>query len=115
MPGVATEVDKRYFRRVILPTAAAFIEGLTEAISESGSTTVTSQGETVSEEQEDLDSDQEVASGIAEAGEEIGEILDEMAEQTKTLIRVEVGTPIGILFVEPVFDQPVTAPTSNES
>lgn len=115
LPGVATDVDKRYLRRVVLPAAAAFIEGLTEAIAESGSTTVTIQGETVSEETNDLDSDQEVSAGLAEAGEEIGEILDDMADGTKTLIRVRAGTPIGILFTAPVFDKPVTAETANNS
>jgi intracellular multiplication protein IcmE len=109
LPGVATDVNRRYLQRVALPAAAAFITGLTEAIAQSGSTTVTIQGETVSEETQDLDSEQEVSAGIAEAGEEVGEILDEMGDGVEPLIRVRAGTPIGILFTAPVFDQPVTA------
>ncbi len=104
LPGVATEIDRRYFKRVILPMAAAFVEGMTEAISESGTTTITvsAAGSTTSTEDDDKDTEQEVASGISEAGAKLGEILDEEAAKTVPLIRVDAGTPIGILFVDPV-------------
>ncbi|NCO03708.1 MAG: type IV secretion protein DotG [Alphaproteobacteria bacterium] len=102
LPGIVTEVDNRYFKRVMLPTAAAFITGLTEAISESGTTTVTINNETVTEESQDQDSGQEVASGIADAGEEIEELLNEIADGVEPMIRVAAGTPIGILFTSAV-------------
>jgi len=102
LPGIVTEVDNRYFKRVMLPTAAAFITGLTEAISESGTTTVTINNETVTEESQDQDSGQEVASGIAGAGEEIEELLNEIADGVEPMIRVAAGTPIGILFTSAV-------------
>lgn len=105
LPGMATEVDRRYFRRVILPAAAAFVEGAASAISESGLTTVTVEGDTVVEEQEETSNEQEIASGIEEAGEELGELLDEVADNTETLVRIESGTPLGILFVEPVIQE----------
>lgn len=114
LPGVATDVDQRYLQRVALPTAAAFIKGLTEAISQSGATTITisdSSG-TTTQQSSDLNSDQEVASGIAEAGETISEILEDRADLVEPLIRVRVGTPIGILFTSPVFDKPVTSQSS---
>lgn len=102
LPGVATEVNKRYFKRVMLPTAAAFITGLTDAIAESGTTTVTINNETVTEQSDGKSKDQEVASGIAEAGEEIEGLLDEIADGVKPMIRVAAGTPIGILFTSAV-------------
>ena len=102
LPGMATEVDRRYFKRVILPAAAAFVEGLAEAVAESGRTTITIQGETVAQDEEDADTEQEVASGIEEAGRELGEILDEIADDTEVLVRIASGTPIGVLFLEPV-------------
>ncbi len=102
LPGIVTEVDNRYFKRVMLPTAAAFVTGLTEAISESGTTTVTINNETVTEESQDQDSGQEVASGIADAGEEIEELLNEIADGVEPMIRVAAGTPIGILFTSAV-------------
>ncbi|MEM7651390.1 MAG: type IV secretion protein DotG [Pseudomonadota bacterium] len=102
LPGMATEVDHRYFKRVVLPAAAAFVEGMASAISESGLTTVTVEGDTVAEETEETDTEQEVAAGIEEAGQEIGEILDDIAQDVEILVRIEAGTPLGILFLEPV-------------
>ncbi len=106
LPALATEVDRRYFKRIFLPAAAAFIEGFAEAVAESGRTTITIEGQTVAEEEEEASDEQEIASGIEEVGTELGEILDEMAEDTEVLIRVESGTPFGLLFVEPVLSDP---------
>lgn len=102
LPGMATEVDHRYFTRVVMPMAAAFIEGAAEAISESGRTTISIEGETVTESTDDADSREEIASGIEEAGQELGEILDEIGDETEILVRIAAGTPLGILFLEPV-------------
>ncbi len=104
LPGVITEIDRRYFKRVILPMAADFVEGLTEAISESGTTSVYISDSSVTESSEDKDSEQEVASGISEAGETLSEIMKEEADKTKPMLRVASGTPVGILFVAPVID-----------
>lgn len=104
VPGMATEVNHRYLQRVILPAAAAFIEGTADAIENAGLTTVTIEGETVTEEQNDTNTDQEVSAGVSEAGREIGEILDDIANDTRVLVRVEAGTPMGILFLEPVVE-----------
>ena len=102
LPGMATEVDHRYFQRIVLPAAAAFVDGMATAIAESGRTTVTVEGDTVSEETEDADSEQEVATGIQEAGQEVRSILDDIVNDIEVLVRLEVGTPMGILFLEPV-------------
>jgi intracellular multiplication protein IcmE len=102
LPGVITEIDRRYFKRVILPMAADFVEGLTEAISESGTTSVYISDSSVTESTEDKDSKQEVASGISEAGSTLSEIMKEEAGKTKPMLRVASGTPVGILFVSPV-------------
>lgn len=104
LPGVITEIDNRYFKRIILPMAGEFVEGLAEAVSESGTTTVVIQGDTVTESEEDKTNEQEVASGISAAGEELSEILEDEADATKPMLRVASGTPVGILFVGPVTD-----------
>ncbi len=108
LPGVITDINNRYFQRIILPAAAEFIEGLTEAISESGTTTITIDGDssTTTTDNSDQDSDQEIASGIAEAGEEIADIFDEFADDIEPMLRVRAGTPIGVLFVSPVVGTP---------
>lgn len=104
LPGLITEIDRRYFKRIILPMAAEFVSGLTEAISESGTTSVFISDSSVTQSSEDKDSKQEVASGISAAGDKFGEIMDEEADRTKAMLRVASGTPIGILFVGPVSD-----------
>lgn len=105
LPGLATDVDHRYLQRILLPAAAAFVEGAASAIADSGLTTVTIQGETVAEETEETDSDQEIASGIEEAGQELREIFDDELDDIEVLVRVEAGTPMGLLFTEPVVIQ----------
>lgn len=109
LPGLATDVNHRYFKRVVLPMAASFVEGMASAISESGTTSITINGSTggsaTSSSNEDKSNQQEVSSGIEEAGKKLGEFLDEEEERTKVLIRVERGTPMGILFLDPVTEE----------
>lgn len=106
LPGMVTEIDHRYFSRIVLPAAAAFIEGLGSAIAQSGSTTInTGTGGSVSSQtNEDLDFEQEVFKGVEEASSKVSEIIDRDAGQIKPLIRVAAGTPMGILFTQPVTD-----------
>ncbi len=104
LPGVITEIDHRYFKRIILPMAGEFVSGLADAVSESGTTTVIIRGDTVSESESDKTNEQEVASGISAAGEELSEILKDEADATKPMLRVASGTPVGILFLGPVTD-----------
>lgn len=101
-PGLVTEIDQRYFRRIILPAAAAFIEGMGEAIAESGSTTVSVTGETVVQSEEELDTRQEIFKGVEEASGKVSEILDKDASKVKPLVKVHAGTAIGVLFMQPV-------------
>ena len=104
-PGVITEIDRRYFRRVILPAAAEFVEGVASAVAQSESTTVTVEGGTTSSTEEDLDLNQELATGVESLGSEIGDALDEEADRLEPLLRLAAGTPVGILFVQPVVDE----------
>lgn len=104
LPGMVTEIDRRYLKRIILPAAAAFVEGLAEAVSESGTTTIFIDGDTVAQSTSDTDNQQEVASGIEEAGESLSDILEEEADSTRPMLRIAAGTPIGIMFVTPVIE-----------
>lgn len=102
LPGMATEVDHRYLQRVVLPMAAAFVEGAADAISDAGLTTVSVEGSTVVEDKEEKSTREEVASGISEAGKELGDIFDDMANEIEVLVKIDSGTPLGILFLDPV-------------
>jgi intracellular multiplication protein IcmE len=109
LPALATDVDHRYLKRIVLPAAAAFVEGAASAISQSGLTTVSVEGSTVAEDSEEPDQKQQIASGIEEAGEEVRDLIDEEVDNTKVLVRIEKGTPLGILFLQPVTDEQVSA------
>lgn len=118
LPGMVTDIDKRYFKRVVLPAAAAFVEGLTSAIAESGRTTVTisgAAGTTTTQTTGNTDNDQEVASGIEKAGETLSDIFDEEADRTRVMLKIASGTPIGILFMQPVMDRPIVQPITNNA
>lgn len=102
LPGVVTEVDNRYFKRVILPAAAAFVEGFGSAVAETGSTDVSVNGETVTTSENDLNTREELLKGVEESTSVISEFLQEEADRTKVMIKVAAGTPIGVLFLEEI-------------
>lgn len=108
LPGMVTEIDNRYFKRIILPMAAEFVSGLAEAISESGTTTVVIEGGGIAQSSSDKNNEQEVASGIQAAGDELADILEDEADNTKPMLRIASGTPIGIFFLGPVTDLETT-------
>ncbi len=105
LPGVASDVDRRYWTRVFLPAAAKFLEGVGSAIAQDSETTVTVSGDTVVEETKALDFEQEIGRGVEEGFSEIAEFMDNEADSTKILVRVARGTALGILFTEPVLEQ----------
>jgi intracellular multiplication protein IcmE len=107
-PGVITEIDQKYFTRIILPAAAAFIEGIGGAIAESGSTTVSAGEGTTTSSENDLDARQEFFKGVEEASGKVSEILDENGQAAEPMLRVAAGTHIGLLFVQPV-ERPMPA------
>jgi intracellular multiplication protein IcmE len=102
--GVATEVDKRYFTRVILPAAAAFAQGFGSALSSVSSTT-TSNNNTIVTDQAKKGVREGIFEGMSQAGQTIGQFLQKEADATKTLVRVAAGTPVGIFFVSSVADR----------
>lgn len=101
LPGMATEVDHHYFMRIVLPMAAAFIEGVAEAGAKTTTTVVTVDGAAV-EDQEEADTNQQISLGIDKAGEELGDIIDEMKDDIEVTVIVHAGTPMGLLFLEEV-------------
>lgn len=100
--GLVTEKDNRYFTRVLLPSAAAFLEGFGGAISSpSQSTVVTSSGPViVQDSQQGLEDG--LYKGLSEASRTVGSFFRDEANATKPLVRVAVGTPMGLFFVNTV-------------
>lgn len=103
LPAMRTDIDHRYFKRIILPAAAEFIRGYSEAIEESGATTVYVDGDAVVEGEEESTDEQEIAAGVAMVGSKISGIVDDIAD-VEIKIVIAAGTPIGLFFAENVED-----------
>lgn len=103
--GLVTDVDYHLLTRVILPGAAAFIEGIASAYAERENT-VTVTGDVIVDDREPLNARGKIATGVEAASEEVGDFLDEEADRvSEPTVTVASGTPLGILFVSPVVSQ----------
>ncbi|MGE0109342.1 MAG: hypothetical protein AB7S81_06240 [Bdellovibrionales bacterium] len=107
--GMATEVDHRYFKRIVLPAAAEFVSSFGDALSSAGSQT-TASGDTVVITEVKKGYKEAAFEGMAEAGNAISRFLDREAARTETLVRVAAGTAMGMFFLESVTDD--TLPTA---
>ncbi|MDR3450967.1 MAG: DotG/IcmE/VirB10 family protein [Alphaproteobacteria bacterium] len=99
--GMATEVDERYFTRVILPAAAGFLQGMGQAIGQ-GNSTITTNGQTTITTLAGNGYKQGIYNGLGQAAQTMGSFFQNQANLTKPLVRVAAGTPIGMFFVAPV-------------
>ena len=66
----------------------------------------------MTESDNELDTEEEVATAIEEAGEKVSEFVEEEADRTEILVKVAAGTPVGILFLEPVLEEPLSPATA---
>jgi len=101
--GMVTDVDNRYFKRIALPAAAAFIQGFSAAAAATGGTTVTV-GQSVIQQEPELNTRQELMKGVEGASSVITNLMMEEAARTRVRVRVRSGTPMGILFLQPVLE-----------
>ncbi len=109
LPAVATDVNRRWFRRVIIPAAAGFIEGFASAVAETAgtSTTIDTGDGSVTSTTEELDTEEEIAKGVEDAVGIFAGIIEDEYSNVETLVKVRAGTPIGLLFLDPVFEEDV--------
>jgi intracellular multiplication protein IcmE len=99
--GMATEVDERYFTRVVLPAAAGFLQGLGQAMSQ-GNTSITTNGTTTITTQASAGFKEGMYNGLSTAANTVGQFFQQQANQTKPLVRIAAGTPFGMFFLAPV-------------
>jgi intracellular multiplication protein IcmE len=101
--GMATEVDERYFARVVLPAAAAFLQGLGQALGQGNSATQTNGAISLTTTTGN-GFRQGMYNGLGSAAQTAGQFFQNQANLTKPLVRVAAGTPMGLFFIEPVYD-----------
>ena len=104
--GMATEVDQRYLMRLVLPAAAAFLQGFASSLGQ-GNTSLSTNGTTTIIQQSGKSFQQGEYTGLSAAAQTAGQFFQNQANQTMPLVRVAAGTPMGIFFVETVTDAPL--------
>jgi len=102
--GMATEVDERWFTRVVLPAAAGFMQGFGAALSQ-GSSSIVTNGTTTIVQQSGKGISQGAFQGVAQAGQTLGQYFQNAANNVQPLVRVAAGTPMGLFFTTSVTDQ----------
>ncbi|MGB4101410.1 MAG: hypothetical protein WBK91_05840 [Alphaproteobacteria bacterium] len=102
LPALATEVDHRYFTRVILPAAASFVGELGRTLGQKPVNSSITTGGVVITEQARSGIKDGLYAGMGAAGESISNFFKSEANRTKVMVEVASGTPIGLMFVESV-------------
>ena len=98
--GVASNVDQNYLSRFLLPAAAAFVQGLGQAIAQSNSTSVLGPlGSVTTQNQLNIDQQLGIAAGVA--GAQIGAELQRSTPHGPT-VTLDVGASVGVMFLSSV-------------
>ena len=95
-----TDVDHHYFQRIILPAAAQFLTGYTQAAAQVEQQTVTT-GQAVGTSVPAPDAKQQLMQGATQAASQISNVLNQDANRPVT-VYVARGTTMGILFMDTV-------------
>jgi len=101
--GMATEVDHRYFTRLVLPAAASFMSSFGSTLG-SGSSTTTATDSGIIVDQAKKSYQDATYAGLGQMGQTMSQFFQNEANQTKVLVRIAVGTPMGLFFLQPVKD-----------
>ena len=98
--GVASSVDQHYLSRFLLPAAAAFVQGLGQALSFSNSTVTASPfgGATAFSR---LNPVQQLGVGAGVAAGRLGQTLDQSAPRGPT-VKVDRNASLGVMFLSNV-------------
>ncbi len=99
--AMATDVDHRYFKRILLPAAASFVAEFSDALSSAGAQT-TVVGESVVVNEVEKGYKEAAFEGLAGVGNTVSRFFEQEAARTKTLVRVETGTAMGLFFLSSV-------------
>jgi Type IV secretory pathway, VirB10 components len=97
--ALATHVDRHLFQKIGIGFLAGFAEGFGDAISQKGQTTISGTTGTITTSTGDLSTKEELYSAGGKAVSNTGSILMDEFGRRPTTVRVESGTPIGVLFL----------------
>lgn len=98
--GVASEVREHLATRIILPAAAAFVEGLGSAMSNSNTTNY-SNGSGMSSFTH-LNLGEQMGAAAGTMGQQVGQLIQKQTPQQATVI-LKQNDSVGVIFDEPVY------------
>lgn len=97
--ALATKVNRHLFQKIAFAASTAFLQGLGQAIANSGTTTTINPIGGVTQTTPELDfNEQLLVAGGAAAGQ-TGRVLNDIYGNRPTTVIVDMGTPIGLLFL----------------
>ena len=103
--AVASDVDHRYLQRVLIPAAADFVSGFANAFTQDNNSTTYIQDGVVINQRTRAGLREGLAQGGQEAGQRLSNVVNQEASNIRPLVRMQVGTPIGLFFTQTVTDQ----------
>lgn len=96
--GLADEVDRRWFQKYGMLFLSAFVGGYGEAASQVAEVQNTTEtGTVVSKEK--LSSRDRAIVALGKSGTAVAQQMQQLSTQVKTMVKVNQGSPIGILFL----------------
>lgn len=98
--ALATDVDKYIGQRLAVAFTKGLFTGLSDAISQSGSTSVESSSGTTTTSNPDLNATEKGFLALGNVADETSSVLEEEYGRRQPTIKVKAGTPIGLLFLE---------------
>lgn len=97
----ATDVDHHYMERYVLPAAASFLTGYSQALSQTGQNSTLVQGAGAATSTPAPSPKQSIFAGLTTSSQSIGNDLNKNAGRSPTIV-VAQGTTMGVFFTDPV-------------
>lgn len=103
LPGMASDINNHYMQRILLPAAAAFVQGFAEAATRQDTDVVIVGDSVVTNQTQELDAKEQVLQGVNVGAQRTSQVLEQESQRPRT-IRVFAGTRVGLLFTRAVMD-----------
>ncbi len=103
----ATSVDNHYMVRYVLPAAASFLTGYSQALSQTGQTETATSGVGTQTATSAPSPKQSIFAGITSASQAIGNDLNKGAQRPVTIV-IAKGTTMGVFFTDTVTTKDAT-------
>jgi intracellular multiplication protein IcmE len=101
--SVASSVGEHYLARFLLPAAAAFIQGLGQALATTSNTVGVLSPFGGASYSTHLNFNQQLGVGAGVAAAQVGNTLNQAAPKTST-VRLDANANVGVMFLAPVID-----------